>query len=104
MKNMLFLGLLLFSASAYAQAQSILHVMCFTLKDLAEVLTEFNETPFSIGNVERDGKDGTDTGTVILFVNRETKTWTIAEKHKSGLYCILSGGSNFTIVDKGKPI
>jgi len=104
MKKILLGGLLLYSSLAYSQAQSMLQVMCFPLKALAEVLAEFKEEPFIIGEVERADKNGSDAGTMILFVNRETKTWTVAEKHKSGLYCILTGGSKFSLVDKGNPI
>jgi hypothetical protein len=105
MKKIL-LGLLFFGihTSSFSQVATQLHVNCFTLKQLAEILVDFKEEPLAIGKVMRGNSTTIDEGEMILFVNSKTKSWTITEKHKSGLYCVLSGGSDFNLINKGDPI
>ena len=104
MKKILFGFLLTIHTAAIPQVTTNLQVTCFPLRQLAEVLTEFKEEPFAVGKVERTDSTGVDENNMFIFVNSKTGSWTLAEKHKSGLYCILTGGSDFTIIKKGEQI
>jgi len=104
MKKFIFGFLLGIHQIASSQVATHLQVTCFPLTALAELLTEFKEVPFAIGKVLRSNTSGVEENSVILFVNTKTGSWTVAEKHKSGLYCVLSGGSDFVIISSGEKI
>lgn len=100
-----FLGIILcVHTAAISQVSTYLTVNCFTVKQLAEVLTEFKEEPFAVGTVTRSNSNNEEESNVLLFVNPNTGSWTIAEKHKSGLYCVLTGGSGFNLIEKIKTL
>ncbi|MFZ9878166.1 MAG: hypothetical protein ACO3EG_06375 [Chitinophagaceae bacterium] len=90
--------------NSFSQVQTRLNVNCFTLTQLAEILVDFKEEPLGIGKVMRGNSTTIDESEMILFVNIKTGSWTVTEKHKSGLYCVLSGGNNFNLINKGDPI
>ena len=104
MKKLFALITLCISTHLHAQVRTTVEVDCFTLIELASILNDYNETPVSIGSILRGDEKGAVEHTMILFVNPKTKTWTLAEKTTKGLYCILTAGSNFSLVQKEQQI
>jgi len=98
MKKILFLALFLFSTKALAQA--FLPVDCGTIANLSEVLVEYDEKPFAIAETTRESNGRRANFTVFFFLNPKTGTWTVAEKVNENLYCIVSSGRNFFLVEK----
>jgi hypothetical protein len=93
MKKML-ASLLMLPTIAYSQTNNAeevkLNVICVTLEVLEQVLSEFEELPIIRGKSIRE----TTESPMVLFMNSQTKTWTIIERNKSGKYCILAVGEN----------
>jgi hypothetical protein len=92
MKKML-AGLLMMPAIAFSQANNAeevkLNVICVNLQTLEDVLSEFNELPMIRGKSIRSD---TTENPLVLFMNAETKSWTLIERNNSGKYCILAVG------------
>lgn len=99
MKYLLLTSLFLsFSVSSQTR---MMPVECGTLKDLSSVMVEYQEKPFAIGETTRMNNNGVAVqSAVIMFLNKKTSTWTIAEKIGSDMYCIISSGTNFSIVEQ----
>ena len=94
---------MLSSMCVYAQAQTAyLPVECGTLKDLTTVLTEYEEKPFATGETKRQTRGSEKTHVVLMFVNSKTGTWTVVEKVGDDKYCVLTGGTNFFVVESKK--
>ena len=84
---------------------SLLPVECATMKELTEVLAEYDEKPFAIATTQRATRGNAAENHVLFFVNSKTRSWTIAEKVSDNRYCVLSGGTNFSLVsEKGNGI
>jgi hypothetical protein len=77
--------------------------ICMSFKELQLVLQEFGEIPFIRGLSHRDPNrlPGTETVSLVIFLNPKTGTWTIVEKVKTDRYCILGLGDNFELAPKG---
>lgn len=104
MKKLIAAVVLSLSSLAHSQVITKVEVECYTRQDLAKLLTEYNEVPFAIGSTMRMDEKGADESFLVVFVNPREKTWTIAEKTKNSLYCILSAGSDFNLITKSTPI
>jgi hypothetical protein len=102
MKYIMSLAVAFFSTASLAQT-SMLPVECGTMQELTKVLAEYDEKPFAIGDTQRMVRGNVAQNHVLFFVNPKTKTWTVAEKFSDNLYCVVSGGMNFSLVttDKG---
>jgi len=96
MKKLLLLAGLI-PSMAYSQS-SLMPVECGTLKQLSEVLVEYDEKPLAIANTTRNASGIVKEFTVLFFLNEKTKTWTVAEKVRDDLYCVISTGKNFNFV------
>lgn len=84
---------------------SLLPVECVTMRELTAVLAEYDEKPFAIAGTQRATQGNVAENHVLFFVNPKTRTWTIAEKVSDNKYCVLSGGTNFSLVsEKGNGI
>ena len=99
MKYLIVLMALLTSLTINAQTR-LLPVECGNLKDLTAVMVEFNEKPFAAGETVRSTNNRTIVESVVIFfLNKRTKTWTVVEKISDDLYCVVSSGKNFNIVE-----
>jgi len=104
MKKMIFsLSILFFSSLLQAQTV-MMPVECGSLKELAEVVTEYEEKPFAVAETVRQVNGSPKTFTVLIFVNIKTGSWTIAEKISDGKYCVTSGGKNFNLIEQTKTL
>lgn len=63
---------------------------CMSLQNMDVLLNEFDELPLIRGKSFRDGN----YHSLVVFMNRETKSFTIVEKINDKLYCALSIGEN----------
>ncbi len=91
--------------TSHAQIKTSVEVECLSLEQIVSVVTEFGEKPFMIGSTLRSDEKGVEESSMILFVNPQNRTWTVAEKNRTGLYCVLSAGSNMSIIiEKGQGI
>jgi len=97
--TLLFMPVIAFSQPNEAEEINI-PTHCVSIKVLEEVLTEFNELPMLRGKTERHINGIPTENTLVIFMNTETKTWTIVEKMINGSYCVLSAGGGFEPVPK----
>jgi hypothetical protein len=104
MKKLIAALLLAFPILTVSQTKFNVEVECYTRKDLALLLTEYGEVPYAIGSTMRGDEKGVDESFLIVFINQKTQTWSIVEKSKNNLYCILSAGSNFNLITKATPV
>ena len=98
MKYLILIVALLFSPLAFTQTR-LLPVECGTIKDLSEAMVSFEEKPLATGETKRSAGNRTIDSVVIFFLNKKTGTWTVAEKIGNDVYCIISSGSNFVIIE-----
>ena len=101
MKKILTIFLLLFCIRSFAEVKINLELTCVNSDGLFEMLKEYEEVPFSIGQTLRDNQS--DENSTMLFVNPNTLTWTMVEKLKtkdSTLYCVLAAGSKYQVIFK----
>lgn len=95
------LALLFFIAST-AHAGTIL-TYCSDKDEFNETINEFNESPIARGISARPSKDLVVDLPMVIFVNKETRSFTIAEKKGDNLYCIISVGTAFMpLTEDGK--
>lgn len=96
MKLLTLMALVLLSVST--QAKEIERVtyeaVCMQYTQLLEVVDTFGEIPLAQGISVPIGKPNTVLSTVI-FVNPDTKSFTVAERVTDDRYCVLVLGHNF---------
>jgi len=82
-------------ALAQIKEKVLYELFCIDVSVLEATLEEFKEFPFVRGNSKREP-----VGMVplVLFVNPETKSWTIVEKVEHNTYCVLAMGSGLEAV------
>ena len=85
--------LMFISFTSYSEPSNV-EVTCVKPQDLEQVLNKWKELPLARGMSVRSA-DGESKNLFVIFVNSKTKTWTIAEKTPTGLYCILAAGGGF---------
>jgi hypothetical protein len=97
---------LLCAAPAWAQSQVInIPTACTTTEALAALLAEYDETPALTMTSVRVSKEKnkSTTNPTLMFINYETKSWTLIERMADNVFCIIgSGGSAAPYVKKPK--
>jgi hypothetical protein len=96
MKHILILSLLAIGLAANAQSVTTKkEVYCDKTEDMLSILKseKFEETPIWLG--KGDGK----APNYSLFVNTETKTWTIIQFNNE-LACVLGSGESYKTITK----
>lgn len=96
LKYSLLSGTFLVSIAAQAEVTMTLPVICVDAATLTEVLEEYNEKPMLTMNTVRDVGGQAVAVPTVLFVNQQTKTWTLVEKIDDSMYCAISAGENFS--------
>ena len=95
---------LLGAQSAWAQSQVInIPTACTTTEALAALLAEYDETPALTMTSVRVSKEQnkSTTNPTLMFINYETKSWTLIERMADNVFCIIgSGGSAAPYVKK----
>jgi hypothetical protein len=91
----LVLATLLFSTPAFAQNRVMqFPATCVKIETLAELLEEFEEDPAMTMTSIRASGDDFATNALVLFINYETRTWTMAERIPGNRYCVIATGEN----------
>jgi hypothetical protein len=97
--SLLFMPVIAFSQSNESEEIDI-PTHCVSIQVLEDVTADFNELPMLRGKTERQIDGQLIENTLVIFVNMETKSWTIAEKMVNGRYCVLAAGNSFQPVPK----
>ena len=90
-------------ASSTVQAQVLsMPVFCMPLSELTKLIQQFEEEGMLSGVTTREDEKGKETlSPVVIFMNPQTKSWTIVEKVSSDRYCVLAAGGNLKpIIEK----
>lgn len=66
---------------------------CISGEELTQLTNQYRELPFVRG-VTSEGN------LVVIFVNAQTRTFTILERHNANTYCALALGAGFEPVPK----
>jgi hypothetical protein len=77
-----------------------LSTYCTSLNELEGVMAEFGELPALRGKTQRDIDGVPVENVLVIFMNPETKTWTIVERMSNGSFCVLSAGGALEAVPK----
>jgi hypothetical protein len=67
---------------------------CVSINGLADVLVEFDEIPSLTMTSSREINGKLVDYATVLFINYETKTWTLAERVAQDRYCVTATGDN----------
>ena len=93
-------ALALMPALAWANPQVGTHqVICINGEDLTKTVGEFKELPYVRGLSSPMAQEGRNLS-LVIFVNPETRTFTIVEKAADDVYCILAVGGGFEPVPR----
>jgi hypothetical protein len=68
---------------------------CGTIKNLDEMLTEYEEIPFVRGIGYKNMNGLVIETTMVFFANAKTGTWSFTEKIADNVYCIVGAGDSF---------
>lgn len=90
-----------FSGPAWASEPKVAtyETVCITGSQLTETVQEFKELPYVRG-ISRSLNDPDSGLSLVVFVNPTTGSFTIVERAKADLYCILAIGSGFEPVPR----
>ena len=95
MKKLLFILGILFVSPLTAQ-EVYLPVLCLKKNELIKALNGFSEKPLITGFSSRlDEKGEVELLEFIIFVNPDTKSYTVVEIHEKDKFCVLSAGIDF---------
>jgi hypothetical protein len=98
---------MLCAVPAWAQSRVInIPTTCTTTDVLAELLAEYNETPALTMTSVRASKEKNKSTTnyTLMFINYETKSWTLIERMADNVFCVIAaGGSATPYVKKPQP-
>lgn len=86
------------STQAVAVDELSVPVFCVDYATLERTLDKYKEVPFVRGKSQRGSDDKPDDYSMVLFVNRETKTWTLVEQVEPDYYCVIGVGNKFEAV------
>lgn len=93
MKKLLFILGMMISSSLIADTQVLLPIVCLSKKDLIDTLKDFEEKPIIMGFSSRlDEKKSAELFELIIFMNPDTKSFTIVEIHGNDKFCAITAG------------
>ena len=87
----------LLTGTAWAQQDPVvkLDALCIDRKGLEKVLSQdYQETPMLIMISGRTLGDRTVRLATVLFVNANTRSWTLIEQWDENRYCMVAGGTD----------
>jgi hypothetical protein len=83
------------TASFTAHAEIIqIPATCLTANELIEFLLNFDETASLTMTSSRADKNNILEHNTVLFINYETKTWTMVEQFSKNKFCVTATGEN----------
>ena len=86
--------LLFLPALAIAQIETVhFESICTTSSTIEKTLKKFGEKPFITALGHRQIGDKNVFHSIVIFMNVETKTWSMFEKVDDDSYCIIAVGS-----------
>jgi len=85
---------LLIATQAFAQNSQRYEAICIKVESLAEVVTEFGEEPSLTMISVRETQRGQVEIPTVLFINYETKSWTMVERVDKDRFCVVATGEN----------
>lgn len=93
-----YLAALLLCVSSISQAQVVkgtIPIICATAEEFSSTILDYKEEPLLTGTSLRDTgqSDALTPFALVVFVNPETGTFTIAEK-VADMYCVIGIGQN----------
>jgi hypothetical protein len=91
---------LLVTAPVLASTPRSVPVVCTTKTEMAGVLEEFGERAMLTMISHRNITGTTAEIATVLFVNPETKSWTLVERPDADTYCAIAHGININPYDK----
>jgi hypothetical protein len=100
MKNLLCLLLIgasmLHSGHALSQETVIrFPAACASSDNIAEAISKFDESPAMTMISQRTQESGPGTANyTLLFINYETKSWTLIERMADDVFCVIAAGTN----------
>jgi hypothetical protein len=68
--------------------------MCVDSLVLAQTLAEYGEKPALTMTNNRETPKGVESFATVLFVNYQTKSWTLVEQDSEDLYCVIGMGDH----------
>jgi len=74
--------------------------LCVGPEELSETVKNFQELPFARGISTGLDEKAAPPLSLVIFVNPDTKTWTIVERVDADTYCIMAVGQQFEPVPK----
>jgi len=72
---------------------------CGTLIEFADTMTKYGEFPLARGTSNRS-LDGVPDRILVVFLNPETRSWTMAEQVTDEVVCIVALGQGFKPLDE----
>lgn len=93
MNKLVLVSLLFLSSVAHSSAFNAV-IPCGSMEEAQELLKQYGEKPMLQMNSSR----GESNNTTILFVNPETKTYTLLEKVTDYHYCVVSSGDKLATI------
>jgi hypothetical protein len=93
--SLLLVSILMLPVHTFAQNRiSQFAATCVNIETLADILKEFQEDPAMTMISIRESNGDFVNNSLVLFINYETKTWTLAEQTQSNRYCVIATGEN----------
>jgi hypothetical protein len=90
---------MLCAQSVYGQTQVVnIPTTCATAEALGELLVAFDETPALTMTSIRESKEKNKPtiNRSLMFINYETKSWTLIEHMADNVFCIIGSGGSAT--------
>lgn len=102
MKKIFATAILLLSATSFAQSSKTIKLECFPLRDIVLELGKYKEVPLLMANSVRPNGNSAEGKALIIFMNKESRSWTIIEKANDEIYCVVALGDHLSPVVNGK--
>jgi hypothetical protein len=95
---LIFLSVMITSGCAANQplVKRSVETMCVDSLVLAQTLVEYGEKPALTMTTNREMSKGVESFATVLFVNYQTKSWTLVEQYSEDLYCVIGMGNHLT--------
>lgn len=88
--------LLFVPALAMAKDDEIVlfEAICADSKTISKTVNEYGELPFLTSTAHRIDRDKKKFNPTFLFLNPQTRSWTMVEKVDDNTYCVIAAGTN----------
>jgi hypothetical protein len=95
MKTFILAAGLFLASPVLAQNTQNYSAVCINIESLAELVTEFGEdASLTMTSVRETVSGNTVKIPTVLFINYETKSWTLVERVERNRFCVIATGEN----------